>query len=173
MKSWLPNSKIFRIAIVFFAITLLIYLFSLGALLKKKSEIKDHNSQTFSALTQEEDALRLQSILDTNKELIGSVRGFFIPKNDDISFIESIESVGETSGVRSEISSITPGKNKDENKETILVKTNFEGSWVSVMRYLDRLEKMDFGVYVQNINIESPAAGNWEGSVEFIIYKDK
>lgn len=173
MKMLMPNKKIFRIAIVFFVVAVLVYVLSIFLLFKKKAEIKTHSSLTFSALAQEEEALRIQNILDKNKEIVTYIRNFFIDKNDDISFIEDIEMVGNMNGVNYEIVSITPQKNKDDSKEEMLIKINFNGSWNSVIGYLLKLEKLEFGTNIQNMNIERSGGGRWEGFIEFLVYKNK
>lgn len=173
MNGWIPNKIIFRIVIGIFAVSVLIYVAALTLVYNKRGEIATYSDETQSMLAKEENSLKIKSILDNNSDSIKYVRNFFIEKGDEITFIETIEKVAKNAGVRSEISSITQAQNRDPEKEDIRVKVAFEGAWSRVATFLDELEKMPFGVVIQNINLDSKDPGKWSGMVEFIVYREK
>ena len=67
-------------------------------------------------------------------------------------------------------------KTKEEGpsfKEDVSVKMNTEGSWTSILKLFDMLEKMPFGASIQNISIDSETRGAWTGSMDVIIFREK
>jgi uncharacterized protein YfcZ (UPF0381/DUF406 family) len=173
MKNWLPNKNIFRGVALVLALCAFVYVAMLFLVYQKRSEISSYGEETRSMLAQEEDSLRIKSIVDNHKDSIQKVRQFFIERGDEIEFIETIEAVARDSQVKSEISSISQSQNKDPEKEDIRVKVEVEGSWSRVATFLDKLEKMPFGILMQSVTLDSRQAGVWSGSIEFIVYREK
>ena len=48
-----------------------------------------------------------------------------------------------------------------------------EGSWQNIIRFVDKLEKMPFGVLVENMSLDTSTSGNWFGFIEFILFREK
>ena len=89
-------------------------------------------------------------------------------------FIEKIEDAARDSDIKFEIASISDVGAKDELfKEDVKVDMKVEGSWSKTMSFVDKLEKLPFGVSVRSINLDANASGRWSGAVEFVIFREK
>ena len=96
-------------------------------------------------------------------------------KEDEVKFIEQIESTARSSGITFDISSIDIDPNQEDSafKEDLIVKMNVEGSWNSVISFINKLEKMPFGAVIKSVKLDAPDLGKWSGSVEFNIFREK
>ena len=50
---------------------------------------------------------------------------------------------------------------------------NISGSWANLIGFLDMLNKMSFGVSIQNLDLDVNSWGGWGGSINFIIFREK
>jgi hypothetical protein len=49
-----------------------------------------------------------------------------------------------------------------------------EGPWNDVIKTIDNLERLPFGVLVDNLNINTVGGeGYWSGSISFRVFKEK
>lgn len=173
MNNWIAKNKIISLGIVA-AFSLILYLVSLFNVFGEIKKIEDsyHNSEP--ELSKEKKFVAIKYITESNKESIQTIRDFFIKKGDEVAFIKQIENIARASSIKSEISSIDIKENQSESlKEDVKIKMSVEGSWLNVMSFISKLEKMSFGVLIQNINLDANAPGHWTGSVGFNIFREK
>ncbi len=174
MNNWIPKSKVVRFAAIIALFSIILYFVGLLIVLNEINKVKNFYSDTSSESFKEEKFWAIKSIAEANSGPIQTLRDFFIQKGDEVKFIEQIEGVAKTSSIKSEISSIdVAADGADPSKEDVDVKMNAEGSWKNMMLFLDGLEKMPFGVSIDKVNLDANVPGNWSGSVEFIVFREK
>ncbi len=171
MNSWVPKTNILVIACSFLAVSLLVYTFSLSVINRKISSIELAYSNTANTLATEEESRLIKNIADQNFESIDFVNKYFVQKGDEVGFIEDVENLAKSLGIKFNIVSITPVRPLEGSESTeISIKMNVEGSWSGAVRFLDKLEKMPFGVMVQNFNLDKSGGSSWTGSIDFIVF---
>ena len=170
MINWIPKNKIVGFASGVLLISILLYLTGLFIVDKKIKEIENTESES----SKEDRKLALKSLIQINRGEVQTLRDFFIKKGDEVKFIERIEEVARKNSVQFEINSIdVKGKDADSFKEDITVKMNISGSWANLIGFLDMLNKMSFGVSIQNLDLDVNSLGGWAGSINFIIFREK
>lgn len=172
MNSWVPKTNIVIVAVALLCLSALVYGGALFVINKKVASIELAYSNTANTLALEEEARTLKVVADENYEKIDFVNKYFVEKGDELVFIEDIESVAKNLNIKFSIASITPVKPSSEGGESkeISVKMNMEGSWNSIASFVDRIEKLSFGVLVQNFSIDKQSGGVWGGSIEFLVF---
>ena len=174
MNNWVPNKKIIRSAALIAMVCTILYFTGLFFVINKINKIENSYNDIESSIYKQERVWTLKALAENNKEDIKTLRDFFIQKEDEVYFIEAIESIARKSGVLFEIASISEKpKEGDTFEQDILVKIDVEGSWLNILNLLDMLEKMPFGVSVENINIDASAPSKWSGFIELILFKEK
>ncbi len=174
MNNWIPKNKIVKFALGLVLFSVVLYFSGLIFVSREIKKIEDTFYSTESDTYKEEEIRIIKSVVEANKELVQTFQDFFIKKGDEIKFIEEIERVARASAVDFEIASIDVIENKkDSFKEDVNLKIELKGSWQEVMSFVDKLEKMSFGVSIENIKLEANTPGNWAGIVEFIIFREQ
>lgn len=174
MKSWVPKNNLVAFAIASAIVCFLLYVLGLSLVLFEIRKIENAYNDTESSSSKNKRAQVIKSIAETNEIYIQTLRNFFVRKGDEVRFIEKIEEIGRQSKIAFEISSIDvkPGQN-DAFKEEVLVKMKVEGSWAEIMNFLDTLDKIHFGVSVQDINLDLKSPNKWAGSIDFVVSREK
>ena len=163
-----------KFAVVTAICSVLLYFIGLLIVLNEIKKVENFYSDTNSESFKEEKFWAIKSIAENNKESIQTLKDFFVQKDDEVKFIEQIEGVAKASSLKFETSSIDVRTDvKNSFKEDIYMKMNVESSWGNIIYFIDKLEKMPFGVSIGNINLEANVPGNWSGSVEFLIFREK
>ena len=174
MNNWVPNKKIIRSAALITMVCTILYFTGLFVVISKINKIENSYNDIESSIYKQERVWTLKALAENNKEDIKTLRDFFIQKEDEVYFIEAIESTARKSGVLFEIASINEKpKEGDTFEQDILVKIDVEGSWPNILSLLDLLEKMPFGVSIENINLDVDSASKWSGFIELILFKEK
>ena len=174
MNNWIPKNRVIKSIATLALLSVTIYFVSLVVVFKEIKKIESFYSNTESESFKEQKFWMIKSILEANNESIVSLKNFLIQKGDEVKFIEQIEEVAKTSGITSEIISIDVKSNEaDSFKENINLKVGVEGSWMNLMTFIDKLEKMSFGVLIENVNLDTETPGNWTGFIEFVIFREK
>ena len=174
MNNWVPKNKtvIFFIISAFFSVML--YFAGLFIVFSKIRAIENLYHDTNSELFKEEKFWAVKSMAEANKELIQTLRYFFIQKGDEVQFIEKIEETARISSVKFEIASIDVKVNQEDLlKEDINIKMKIAGPWKNVIYFIDKLKKIPFGVLIEKVDLDADSSGNWSGSIEFIIFREK
>lgn len=174
MNNLIPQNKFIIIATTIALLSVVLYCTGLFVVLAEKKEIEELYLSTESGSAKEEKISIIKNIAETNKDLIQMLENYFIQKDDEIEFIEQIEKTAKNSGIKFEIISIDIKANQPVSfKEDVLVKMRLEGSWLGAMSFINGLEKMPFGVSVEKINLDANTPGDWLGTIEFIIFREK
>lgn len=174
MNNLIPKNKSVTFVIVIASLSVILYFIGLFIVLEIKKEIENSYYNTESKSSKEEKIRIIKNITEANKELIQTLRNYFIQKDDEVKFIEQIEKVARDSGVKFDIVSIdVKTDQQDSFKENVDVKMKLEGSWQNIIYFVDKLEKMPFGVSVENMNLDTGTSGNWLGFIEFILFREK
>lgn len=174
MNNWIPKNKVIRFAVTAAIFSILLYFAGLLVVSNEIRKIENFYRDTNSESFKEEKFLAVKSIAEANKESIQTLRDFFIQKGDEVKFIEKIEEVARSSSIKFEITSIDVKTNQEKSfKEDVDVKMKIEGSWRNTVYFIDRLNKIPFGVSIEEINLDANTPGNWSGFVEFIIFREK
>ncbi len=179
MNNWIPKNNIMRFAIIMALFSVILYFSGLFFVTDKIKKIED-DYRGAESVSYKMDKIRIiKSTTETNKEILQPLQDFFIQKGDEVKFIERIENIARTSSVKFKIISIDIKKTgkktskPDSFKENIDLKVRLEGSWQKVVSFMDKLEKMPFGVSIENIRLDTNASSGWSGLVEFIIFREK
>lgn len=174
MNNWIPKNKILRFAAGLAVLGLVVYLAGVMVILMKTKKVESSYSNTESDLFKEQKFWAIKSVTDANEEPIKYLKDFFVRSGDEVFFIEKIEEMARISNINLEIVSIDIKPNQtDLFEEEVLVKIKVGGTWNGVMLFVDKLERMDFGVVTEDINLDAETAGNWVGAIEFIFIKNK
>lgn len=174
MNNWIPKNKIVNSSVAILLVSIGLYFVGLLIISQKTIEIKDSYRNTESESFKEEKQLALKSASLSNTEDIQTLRSFFIQKGDEVEFIKQIENIGRKAGIKFEIDSIDlKTETSDSFKEDVMIKLSINGSWESVVSFLDMLEKMPFGVSVENLNLNTDMSGSWSGTLHLILFREK
>ena len=145
-------------------------------------------SQIKLEINRDERLQSLKDLLGKTKDQRDKISNIFVRSDGSVEFIEMIESLGRTAGVKLEIESV--GVDAFKNKiasstEYFRLSVKSEGSWINVMHLLTLLEEMPFKVLIDNVSLsktsaESPAAKDrkqidsiWNGNFGFAALKAK
>jgi len=176
MENWIPKNRIIKFVITLAIFSMLLYFVSLAFLFYQTKQKTEYFNSNESASSKDERFWIIKSITETNKEPIQNLNNFFIKKGDEVSFIEQIEDAARHYGVDFEIDSIdvkTDEKNTNSFKEDVSVKIKVEGSWKNINGFFDNLEKMPFGVSIEEVGLDADTPGVWSGFVDLTIFREK
>ncbi|PIR39938.1 MAG: hypothetical protein COV33_02470 [Candidatus Zambryskibacteria bacterium CG10_big_fil_rev_8_21_14_0_10_34_34] len=174
MNNWIPKNKTIMFAVALASLSIVLYFSGLFIVLREIKKIETAFYSTESDFYKEEKIRVIKSITEINKESIKELQDFFIKKGDEVKFIEQIENAARSFDVDFEIISINVKENKTVSfKEDVILKIKLEGSWKEVASFLNKLERMPFGVSIESINLEADIPGKWSGLVEFIVFREK
>ena len=174
MNNWIPKNKIFKFAIAIAVFSVVLYFVGLWIVFNETNKIENLYRDTNSQLFKEEKFWTIKSIAEVDKESIQSLRDFFIQKGDEVKFIEQLEGTARASSLKFETSSIDVKTDpKNLLNEDIDIKMKIEGSWENILYFINKLEKLPFGVSIENINLDAKAPGDWFGLIDFIIFREK
>ena len=174
MNNWIPKNKIVEFAATIALFSVILYSIGLLIVFREIKKIEDFYRNTESESSKEERFLTIKSIAEANSESIQALRDFFVRKGDEVKFIEQIEGVARASGIKFEISSIDVKANQEDLfKEDVDVKISVEGSWKDIVYLINKLEKMSFGVLINEINLDANIVGSWIGSIDLVLFREK
>ena len=174
MNNLIPQNKFVTFAIVIASLSIILYFVGLFVVLGEKKEIENSYYDIESKSSEEERIRIVKYIAETNKEPIQTLQDYFIQKGDEVKFIEQIEKVARVSGIKFDIISIDIKANQANSfKENVNIKMKLEGSWRNIIYFIDKLEKMPFGVLIEGMSLDTSTSNNWFGFIEFIIFREK
>jgi hypothetical protein len=173
MNNWIPQKRILKIAITTASVGVVLYFAFLFVVIHKINIIETSYRGTESESFKEEKFWAIKSIIEINKDKIQNLDNFFIKKGDEVKFIEQIEEVARQSSIKFNIASIDVANQNEQFKENVKVKVNIEGSWKNAVSFVNDLEKMPFGVSIENMVLDAKTPSDWSGFVEFIVFREK
>ncbi len=173
MQNWIPKKNTLVSVVLLATLSFLLYTVCLIIVFWQIRKIETYYQNTESKSSVEEKIRALKIAITNNQENIEMVRKFFVQKGDEVTFIERLETLGDDVGLEFEIASIDVKSNQAKNlKEDVTVRVGVDGSWENIMKFVDGLEKMPFGVMIQNLNIDTKSATGWSGFVELIVFRE-
>lgn len=119
--------------------------------IKKNTATLATLAQTAATDTQKDETLHtIKSSLSENQGFIGEINSFFIPSDGVVGFINTLESLGKSTGVTLSVSSVDVGTvAPGDFKEPLHLRLETEGSWAHNYYFLSTLENLP---YVLTIN---------------------
>lgn len=174
MNNWIPKNKTLRFAVGLAIFSIVLYLAGILIVSIETKKVERSYSNTESDSFKEQKFWAIKSVVDTNEESIKYLKNFFVKNGDEVFFIEKIEEIARISNIKLEIVSIDIKPERADNfEEEVLVKIKVGGAWNSVMLFVNKLERMNFGVVIEDVNLDAETAGSWVGAIEFIFLKNK
>jgi len=173
MKEWMPKNNIIKFFTIATALIFIMYITGIFVVFAGIQKVRNFYNSIESESTKENKILAIKSAIEENKEDIEKIRNFFIQKGDEVKFIEQIEKTAKGLGVRFEIDSIEV-KSPEEGslKENVEIRADVLGNWNNIFRFLDKLNKMPFGVTLQNFELMA-SRGEWSGKLDLIVFREK
>ncbi|MEK7070357.1 MAG: hypothetical protein AAB966_00965 [Patescibacteria group bacterium] len=157
--------------------------------------IKKTDKEVSSRLIQIESEVKKEELLRSTKSLMDDTRkereqlaSFFVQPKGEVDFIEAVESLGRTAGVKLEIESVgveTLKSKTSSSTELFRLSVKTEGSWGGVIHLLTLLENMPFSILFENLNLGKISGGSnskdnkqepssyWGGNFTFSVLKIK
>lgn len=174
MNNLIPKNKLVVLSVIVAVLSVVLYFTGLFIVLGKEKKIEDSYFSAESESSKEERIRVIKYLMETNKEPIQELQDYFVQKDDEVKFIEQIEKVARNSGIKAEIISIDVKANQNDSfKENVDVKMKVDGSWHDIMYFINKLEKISFGVLIENLNLDSNTPNNWSGLIELIVFREK
>ena len=174
MNSWIPKNKIVKLAISMAFLSILLYIVGFYFVAGQAKKVEDFYNNIESKSFEGNKISAIKFAADTNSGNIQSARSFFVQKGDEVKFIEEIEKAAKDSELKFEISSIDV-KNDIEQQfsDNIEVRMQVEGSWDNIFSMLNSLERLPFGVLINDVNLDTSGEGYWTGFINFTVFKEK
>lgn len=174
MNNWIPKNKLVKFAIATIALSALLFFAGLWVVSSEINKIENLYRDSNSEFFKEEKFWAVKSVAEANKDSIQTLRDFFVQKGDEVKFIEQIEKMAESAYVKYEITSIEVKASQNiPFKEDVNIKMRIAGSWKNSILFIDKLRKMPFGVSLESVDLDVGSSGDWSGSAEFIIFREK
>lgn len=172
-NNWLPKKKTLIMVSSVLVSAALLYLISVFVIIDKHRQIQNFYIDTESAVSKAEREWALKYIVTSYAGEIKSLRDFLVKKGDEVYFIEEIENLARTVGVGFTLRAIDLKESEVDFKEDISVRLDVKGDWQTVTTFLDKLEKLSFGVLIENLDLKADSPGEWQGSISFLIFREK
>lgn len=138
----------------------------------------------------------IETVLADAKSDIEKLESYFVGRDGIVDFIETIESYGNISGVKTLVEFVGVEGGVEENnvesiKEIVRIKLATEGSWVATEHFLSLLEHMPFRISMERVSflylpvsesslsftppkgVTLPKNRIWKGSIELTALKLK
>ncbi|HEY4479879.1 MAG TPA: hypothetical protein VJB58_00195 [Candidatus Paceibacterota bacterium] len=174
MKNWIPKKTLIIASSVAAGLSVAIYVLGLFLVNSEIAKIETYYGDSESKLGREKRVAAIKTASEAYKEEIDVLRNFFIEKGDEVKFIETIEEAANVSGLKFEISALDVKSDQPKStKEDVVVRMNVEGGWQETMIFLEKIEKMTFGVLVREISLDAKSLGVWSGFIEFVVFRNK
>ncbi len=90
---------------------------------------------------------------------IDSINSYFLTKDQEVVFIENLESFAKDNKLDVEISSINIEKDQvlaKNNLVYLVVKINIKGSWEGIYRFLNLVEMLPYHIFINKFSISKP-----------------
>jgi hypothetical protein len=99
----------------------------------------------------------LLNLYESSKESRAKVLTYFVQEDKIVDFIEKVESIGDSSKTKLEISSISNDAN------SLKAKIKVEGGWVNVMTAFTLIENLPISLSIGNVSIRNTDFGSKTG----------
>lgn len=154
-----------------------------GVFFAQVKEKNEHISALTNAIAQsaeqEQRLLSVKALVFETAPLREKLAGYRIAKDDAVSFITGLETLGRETNVSVTIASVEVAPRTAEGVENLRLVVRFEGSWSDVVRYLGLLELLPLEGRVEQALIARKSAGDeknpslWRGDATLLMLKEK
>lgn len=168
MKNLSTTKKIFMTMILLNVVIFGVYGYIYWNIVQESHTITELQVQS-NEYQAKNDALRSVKIsLDENQDFISQIDTFFIAKDGVVNFINTLERLGQSTGLKINIQSVSveQGSDPKDFKEGLKLKIETEGSWQDSSRFLSIIENLPYRVVVNSASVIL------NGSSEAILFKD-
>ncbi|MBI5138895.1 MAG: hypothetical protein HZA95_03815 [Candidatus Vogelbacteria bacterium] len=143
-----------RVTLVFISILFLLclsaYLYVLYSVQSGASRIARASSMKENIELERERSLQLDIALRDNKTAIESLNELYIYENDTPKFIEKLETLAGTIGVKMRLSSLT--SNSEKKEASLAVSLEISGRYQNIMRFIRSTELMSNYIVVNSLS---------------------
>jgi Tfp pilus assembly protein PilO len=157
MNRYIPDSKIFRASMLFALLSIACMVLVAWLVYSRISLLHSEIAKTQAMSGSVEQAFKIKGQLNELEEEIDTLDSFFIKKNEEVVFIESIEKLASSTGVALEIKNISvdPKSSSKDFKEDISVNVEAEGARSNLITFFKKLENMPKAVSLERFDIRS------------------
>lgn len=174
MNQYIPDKKILRFSIAAATISLLGMVLAGWLLSSRMSLLNSEIRKTQEMSGSVEQAFKIKGQLNELDEEVKLLDSFFVKKGEEVAFIESVEKLASSTGVKLEIKNITvDSKNNSKSfKEDILVSMSSRGSYAGISSFFRKLESMPKLVSVDSYSMRL-SDGGWDLDTTIMVPKLK
>lgn len=174
MKKLIPKKSFLIFSFVIAGFSVITYVLGLFLVYGEIDKIENYYNNSESSSGREARVRAIKSASEKYEKEIDFLRKFFIQEGDEVRFIEQIENSAKDSGIKFELVSLNvrEGDNKSI-KEDVLVRMAIEGSWQQIISFIESIQRMEFGLSVEEVSIDANRPGLWSGFVEFLVFRNK
>lgn len=168
MKNLTATKKIFVTMILLNVIIFGVYGYIYWNIAQESKTIAELQVQSSEYQAKNDDLRSVKISLDENKDFISQIDTFFIAKDGVVSFINTLERLGQSTGLKINIQSVSvePGSDPKDFKEGLKLKIETEGGWQDSSRFLSIIENLPYRLVVNSASVIL------NGSSEAILFKD-
>lgn len=146
--------------------------------------VKQKNEQISRLVNDIERRAEEERLLVSSKALVAEtaplrekLSNYFVAKDETVSFIGQLETLGRESGVAVAIASVEAAPHdSSEVAENLRLSVTFAGAWQAVVRYLGLLESLPLEARVEQAALSralTAGASEWRGDVTLLVLKEK
>lgn len=159
--------------------------FSLLSLMGSRvSETINNVNEIKIEIGKEESLSFMQKSIEENQADEDLITGYILPANSVSDFIQTLENVVATSGLKSQINSITPEPSdvlSAANAEFLDIQMSVIGPWSNMHFFLQLLESYPLKIDIKSVTLKQFAnytvkgkqVPQWSGDIEFTVVKLK
>jgi hypothetical protein len=173
MNPYQPTKKFFTLSLSLALLSLAGLALIIWVLFSKILMINSEVQKTKQMSVSVEQAFKIKGQLNEIEDKISVLDSFFIGKNEEVQFIESLEKLASSTKVKLDIESISiDTKDKKSLKEDLSVRLLALGSRESLMLFLRSLENFPKAIVVDRADL-SKDVENWAMRLNITAYKLK
>jgi hypothetical protein len=183
----MPNNKTKIILITFIFLDLILAIVFSGLYFYMKKQTIDSinkKDQIKSEIKKQEARDIMKSDLNDAKIYGDKIKEFMVSEGDIVGFIKILENMVSTTGLKSEVKSVSAESNDNLNLingEYIRVKLDVTGEWNNIQSFLKLLENYPLKIDIDKLSIskfsdyepKTKIMPQWLGSFEFTVVKIK
>ena len=155
------KNKIIILSVIFVVFTgLVIYIIIFSSMHEieiTKENIINHKINEIKFQRQEKNADVITKKINEVEPRMKEYQKYFINKDDELSFIETLEGVATKHNVLQKINLQFPKQDEGE-KKVILLDLNTVGAYKNILEYLSEIEILNYFVIIKNIEISRHAS---------------
>ncbi|MFC1732246.1 hypothetical protein ACFL6I_18215 [candidate division KSB1 bacterium] len=145
--------------------------------------IKNKNNQISALQNQVDIEVLKDQRLHSTKQLmadlgegIEQIDAYFVSEDGVVDFLESLEALGEVSGVSVGVNSVSVDESTDGGLPYELLRIDFvaRGLWKNVVQLISLLETFPLGIAIERMQFERlPNSSHWQVNTSFTVLKLK